>query len=64
MLVLARKLNEKIFLMDEAGRIIAEITVTDLHGTVVRLGFVARSEIKILREKRFPESDETGEKRA
>ena len=57
MLVLARKVHEKIFLMDETGRIIAEIIVTDLHGNVVRLGFVARPEIKIWREKRFPEAD-------
>ena len=60
MLVLARKLHEKVFLIDEAGRIIAEITVTELHGGTVRLGFVALPEIKIWRQERSPGNDESG----
>ena len=64
MLVLARKLNEKIFLIDEAGQVIAEITVTELHAGTVRLGFVALPEIRIWRQKRSPGNDETCTERA
>lgn len=57
MLVLARKLNEKIVVYLD-GQMILEIAVTDLTRSTVRLGFIAPPDVKIWREESDPHNGE------
>ena len=41
MLILTRKLNERIDMRDDTGQVVATITVTQVKGRNVRLGFDA-----------------------
>lgn len=49
MLVLSRKVNEKI--MIDFNGVIAEVCVVELRGDKVRLGFVAPLDVQIHREE-------------
>lgn len=56
MLVLSRKKDDEIYFEDEAGNVLARVTVVRIEGTKVRLGVEADQSVKILRgELREPE---------
>ncbi len=58
MLVLSRKVNEKIIIGDSIV-----LTVVAINGGAVRVGIEAPREISVLREELLPEGDETARPR-
>jgi carbon storage regulator CsrA len=51
MLVLTRKENERIVVVNKEGEIIMTICLTAIQGNKVRLGFEAGSELEIWRQE-------------
>lgn len=56
MLVLSRERGERVKLVDQAtGRVIGTVTLCDIRGNAVRIGFHFDDSVRILREELTPE---------
>lgn len=55
MLVIGRKPKQKVIMLLN-GEKVTEITVVEVHGSTVKLGFVAPSQMKIWRDEVCPEN--------
>jgi carbon storage regulator len=58
MLVVSRKINERVFVEMPDGRLIV-VTISAVRGDKVRVGFDAPQDVKILREELFQAALET-----
>ncbi len=51
MLVLSRKLNERIELLDEHGNLLGSVAVVKIQGNRIALGITAPAKVKVLRSE-------------